>query len=157
MMKKIFLLILAAVFLGGGWYLFAWNRTQQAAFAVHALGRYLHAYELSGGASINNLSELPDFFLAAPEHSLSIRASDLRMRVYQGYWYDLNRLDANRFVISASPVGFSPVSVEFGMTDDLNLRVNTQGVDTDADSYEEVSNWPLEVRWYDLATQTQRR
>ena len=127
-------------------------RMRKARFNVFALGSFLHAYNLVEGKPVETLSVLPDVRLACDGEGLEFSAADVRGRVSEGYYYDFSRKDAGKFVISASPLGMTGLQAEYGMLEDLNLRMNVEGVDTSPDSYDEVSQWPILPVWYELRT-----
>lgn len=131
------------------------NHILKTRFVLHAAGRYVQAYELLNNDhnQIRSLADLPDFHLVSYDDSLSLESKDLRSRVIDGYFYDFQRHRDGGFVISASPLGPGLWgAVEFAVTDDGNLRVNRQGVDSRPDGYEEVKHWTIVPEWFDLRT-----
>ena len=132
------------------------NRILKARFTLYAFGYYLESYERIEGKRIQSLSKLPDFHLVSYPHSLSLKASDLRSRIIDGYLYDFQRTGQGGFAMSASPLKLHPLAVEFGITDDWNLRVNTEGVDTRSDSYDEIKSWPILPEQFELQTLSER-
>jgi len=127
-------------------------RARQARFNVFALGTYLHAHGLVGGKPITTLSALPDADLICHGEGLEFRAADMRGRIAEGYFYDFSRKDSGAFVISASPLHMTGLQAEFGMLEDMNLRMNKQDVDPGPDSRDEVLQWPILPVWYELQT-----
>ena len=136
---------LAAVLIFTAYALYVGYQAREARFAVDALEQYLQSYRRVEKKSIERLSELPDFYLIAPSASLSLRAKDIKQGIHSGYVYDLQYVDKDKFVISASPVGLFS-SYEFGITDKGILRMNNKNVDAEADSYTEVETWPIITR-----------
>ena len=124
---------------------YAGAQIKKARFAVDALQQYLQSYNLVEQKAIERLSDLPDFYLVSPSASLSLKSSDLKQGVNNGYVYDLQYLGKDKFVISASPAG-TFAFYEFGITDKGILRMNNKSVDVNADSYEEVEQWPTITR-----------
>lgn len=153
-MKKKYSLIIVSVLLCGGILLYGihWNNIVHARFNLHALGRYLHAYKIVEKQQISSFSDLPDFHLVSPSHSLELSSKDLRARVIKGYFYDFHSAGSDKFVVSASPLWPHKFSVEFGMLEDLNLRVNFYNVDAEPDSYGEVKRWSITPEWFSLIT-----
>ena len=133
-------------------YLSYEQRILKTRFTLHALGRYLHAYEIVEGKKIRSFSDLPDVRLVSYSSSLQLDMYDLKSRVLNGFFYDFKSEGKEGFVISASPLKVYFFSVEFGMTEDLNLRVNSRHVDIDPDSYKDVKQWPIVPEWFNLQT-----
>lgn len=127
------------------------NNITRTRFALHALGRYIHAHNMIQKDRIENLSDLPDFHLVSPSYSLELRGADIKKRILYGYYYDF-QLTHEGFVVSASPVRFLRLFPEFGILEDGNLRVNSHDVDADPDGYDEVKNWAILPEWYPLQT-----
>ena len=136
---------LAIGFVFGGFMIHKSNQIRQARFTVDVLEQYLQASRLVGNKPIEGLSELPEFHLISPSDSLSLKSRDLKQGIKNGYVYDLRYSGDGKFVISASPVGLWPI-YEFGITQEGILRMNSKGVDADADSYEEVEKWAIITR-----------
>ena len=142
LLKTVLGAVAVVVLLFGGIALSAANQARQARFSVDALEQYWQAYKLVEEKSIERLSELPDFHLVSPSTGLSLESKNLKRGVTGGYVYDLQYLENDKFVISASPVGIFSM-YEFGITDKGILRVNYKNVDAQADSYDEVEKWPI--------------
>lgn len=155
-MKKITILIIGIVVICCCFfYLIHQNNLLKTRFVLHAFGRYLDAYQNVEGKPVTSLSTLPDFHLISPSNSLQLKSSDLRSRVINGYFYGFSRLEKGKFVISASPLRLYFFSLEFGMLEDLNVRVNFKKVDSEQDSYDEVEKWSVIPEWFDLQSKVE--
>ncbi|MEW5894958.1 MAG: hypothetical protein AB1650_04270 [Candidatus Omnitrophota bacterium] len=149
--KKLILIMLLIVTIAYfGPYLYRHHLTTQARFNVEALGRYVRSYHLVTGEPLPRLSGLPNIRLVSPSNSLSFKSEDVKSGISRGYSYDLKPIDEKRFVISASPLSGS--FAEFGMTEDMNLRVNIHQMDPEPDSYDEVKKWPIIPSLYSIIT-----
>jgi hypothetical protein len=119
------------------------NEARKARFTVEVLNRYLRAYERTEGINIKRLADLPDFEIVSVGESLSLSSADLKISpILGGYIYDMQYVSPDQYTISASPIGLFTLPVEFGVTQDGQVRKNSgSGVDAEADSYEEMKLW----------------
>ncbi len=122
-------------------YLRAVHESRQARFNTDVLERFLRSFRMVEGKQVRFLAELPDFHIISSYDSLSVKGKDLRKQILAGYVYDLTTFPDGRYVISASPVSWVSSGVEFGITDQGELKFNNKTIDPEADSYEEVSGW----------------
>ena len=129
---------------------------QEARLTVDALGQYIQAYKIIEGKSINSLRELPPFQIISPSYSFFLNSDNIKNGMWKGYKFDLQVLKSNRFVVSASPFGQFPGKQEFAITERGILKYNTENVDTEADSYEEVAAWNELPRMEHLRTKERK-
>lgn len=134
--------LLTAVLLWAAAEIRGYNLAEQARFNVDVLEQFIQYDRMIEGRQIENLTDLPDFHLISPTKSLSVRASDIRRKIFGGYVYDMQSSGQGRYVISASPIGFLAPPVEFGVTEKGLLGMNTRDPDVYPDSREEVQHWP---------------
>jgi hypothetical protein len=131
-----------------GWIrLYGLNQARQARFTVEVLSRFIQAYKRSEGKMITRLADLPDFDIISAADSLSFSSADLKKSpVLSGYVYDMQFFSPDKYVISASPMGLFAPAVEYGVTENGQVKTNARDVDVQADSYEEVLGWGADSR-----------
>ena len=127
----------------------------QARFNVDVLERYIQLYHLEHSEYPAALPQIRPIDVVAFGESLALNSRDLEKREWRGYHYAYQRLDKDKFVLSASPVGFFPARIEFGTTEDGFLRFNTEDVDSAYDSAEEVQEWQAFRRSEGVVTRPQ--
>ena len=96
--------------------------------------RHHHCYPASWG-------KFPKFYVVSPIEKFYLDSNMLVKGVFNGYRYNLALVGEDRFVISASPIGFWPLASEFGINQKGILKENKVAVDGVGDSYGEVENW----------------
>ncbi|MCR4337665.1 MAG: hypothetical protein NUV91_07675 [Candidatus Omnitrophica bacterium] len=134
-------------------FLFIKNQILFAKFNIDALYRYVEAMYVIENRPIRDLKELPDFELISPSNGFRLKGQNLRDGVENGYIYHMELQEENGLIISASPrFSFFP-QVEFGMTPDGTLHLNTKAVDATADSFKEIQSWPITPRIEDIRTE----
>lgn len=143
MMRKFILLIALAAFAVGGFDLYRYDRMRRARFNVVVLADYLRAYLFLHPEPVNRISDFPDFDIISPEHSLALKAEDIRRGTFKGYAYHLQMNPDGTFLITASPEGGLSPSVEYAATNAGELFLNTNGVDRGPDGWEEIRSWQV--------------
>lgn len=119
----------------------AFSCAHQAKFNVDILERFIRLYRLEHKEFPPSLSDLRPIDVVSFGESLALNSKDLASGEWRGYRYAYQRLDKEKFVLSASPVGFLPAEIEFGITEQGFLRLNTLEVDPDHDSRVEMEEW----------------
>lgn len=113
----------------------------QARFNVDVLERFIQLYNIEEGEYPEDLSKLRPIDVVSFGESLALNSKDLTDGEWRGYQYSYQRLAKDKFVLSASPVGFLPAQMEFGATEGGFVRANIESVDPAIDPVEEIKQW----------------
>ncbi len=140
-LKWFIVLIVAAVL-----FLFILNvktagQIRQVRFNMKGLFNVISQYDKAHGRYPNTLSDLPKFYAVSAIDKLYFDSAHFSGCEFDGYRYDYQVLGNTQFVLSASPKHPWPMAVEFGMTEDGQLKFNDRHVDSLPDSREEVKSW----------------
>lgn len=143
MKRLFFIIIILTASLAAGLYLYRYDLMRRAKFNIVVLADYLRAYLFLHPEPLNQLSDLPDFDIISPQHSLGLKAGEIRRGTFKGYAYHLQMNPDGTFYMTASPQGIFSPSVEYAATNSGALLMNTKGVDVEADSWEEIRSWQV--------------
>jgi len=145
LLVKIVLAVFILVLLWQGARIYGINQARQARFNIEVLGRFINAYHRAEGKWVERLKDMPDFHIISTADSLSLRSADLkRGPILDGYVYDMQTIEPGKYVISASPIGFLAPGIEYAITENGQVKYHKADVDSSADSYEEISSWPVD-------------
>ena len=143
--KKLFIVIAGIVFVVGvtifSLIINAAGEARYARLSIDALGLVLYQYHKQYLTYPADLKDLSRFYAVSVFENFYLDSSNLKKKGRRGYYYDFSRLNADRFVLSASPVWLWPGRYEFGITEKGILRSNDVSIDSAADIYEEVESW----------------
>lgn len=130
----------------------AFSCAHQARFNVDVLDRFIHLYYQQHQAYPVDLASLDPINVISYGEGLALKSTDLRTGKWRGYAYQYQLIEKDKYVLSASPVGLFPSKVEFGITEEGSIKMNSQSVDSNKDSYEEVKSWPTIPGFVDIVT-----
>ena len=115
---------------------------RQARFNVDVLGRIFAEYYRQFGRYPDSLKNLPKFYVVSIADRLSCDHHSFKREYINGYHYDVDVFEGNKFAISASRLPPRLCAVEYGITEKGQLKSNKYRVDKSFDSYEEIQSWP---------------
>ena len=117
------------------------GQIRQVRFNMKGLFNVISQYHKGHGRYPNTLSDLPKFYVVSAIDKLYFDSAHFTGCEFDGYRYDYKMLDDLKFALSASPKRLWPMAVEFGITEDGQLKINDRYVDNLPDSREEVNSW----------------
>ncbi len=115
--------------------------SRQARFNTDVIYKLIMVYHDRNQAYPSSLTDLPKFYVVSAMEKFYLDSVKLARGAWDGYRYNFKSVDKNNFVLSASPVGFWPSGIEYGMTEEGILKANSKSVDALADGHEEVKRW----------------
>lgn len=114
---------------------------RQARFNVDVIYKVIIVYYNRNQSYPANLKELPRFYVVSALEKFYLDSAKLARGAWDGYRYDFKSFGKNNFVLSASPVGFWPAGIEYGITAKGVLKANDHRPDKGADLPQEVESW----------------
>ena len=114
---------------------------RQVRFNLGMMYKLMNEYYRHHQRYPESLAKFPKFYVVSPIEKFYLDSNMLAKGVFGGYRYNLTLVGGDRFVVSASPVGFWPLASEFGISEKGILKENKTAVDGTEDSYGEVDIW----------------
>ncbi len=118
------------------------SHIRQARFSVDILGKILNEYHRIHHAYPAKLEDIPKFYAVSAKDRFYLDSKIVAQKKWGGYSYALSNFDADRFVLTATPLLFWPPQKEFGITEQGVLRVNHENIGK-VKSYDDVSQWKV--------------
>lgn len=117
------------------------GQIRQARFNIMALYHTIVQYKAVHNRYPQRLSALPKFYVVSVMDRLYFDSAHFTQNEFDGYRYELQLIDPQQFALSASPKRLWPIAVEYGITEEGNLKANEHRVDREMDPYPEIRNW----------------